>query len=200
MIVNNPNKINYENVSSIWFTSDTHFGHENIIKYTKRPFQSVEEMDKELIKRWNDVVAPDDTVYHLGDFTLGNINKFQFYIEQLNGRINILSNKWHHDKYWIKDYHKDFDIKAFVYKFRVPILLDAIEVLTIDDDSKYGKKITLCHYPLEEWESKYYGSIHLHGHIHTVGYRTHTLNKLDVGVDNNNFAPINLYDIMQLLF
>lgn len=187
------------NGSNIWFTSDTHFGHENIIKYTNRPFKTIEEMDTELINRWNDVVGLNDTVYHLGDFTLGDTDKFAYYIKQLNGNINILSNKWHHDKRWIKDYHKDFDIKAFVEKFKVPLLLDAMEVLEIDDGSNYGKKIVLCHYPLDEWESKHYNSIHLHGHIHTQGYRKHGLNKLDVGVDNNDFRPINLATVLDLL-
>jgi len=68
-----------------FFTSDTHFGHKNILKYTNRPFKSVEEMDEELIRRWNATVTPDDTVIHLGDFSLkGNVNK---YLKQLNGNI-----------------------------------------------------------------------------------------------------------------
>jgi len=76
-----------------FFTSDTHFGHKNILKYTNRPFKSVEEMDEELIRRWNATVTPDDTVIHLGDFSLkGNVNK---YLKQLNG--NIIWIKGNHD-------------------------------------------------------------------------------------------------------
>lgn len=55
---------------NIFFTSDTHFGHNNIIKLSNRPFSSVEEMNEGLIERWNDVVGAEDIVYHLGDFSL----------------------------------------------------------------------------------------------------------------------------------
>ena len=54
-----------------WWTSDTHFSHANIIRYTKRPFADVSEMNAELIARWNRVVAPGDEVWHLGDLALG---------------------------------------------------------------------------------------------------------------------------------
>src|SRR4051812_42092227 len=54
----------------IWFTADTHFGHGGAIGRFKRPFRSVAEMDAELISRWNNIVAEDDEVWHLGDFAV----------------------------------------------------------------------------------------------------------------------------------
>ena len=51
----------------IWFTSDSHFGHRNIITYSSRPFSSVEEMDETLIQNWNSVVKPNDLIFNLGD-------------------------------------------------------------------------------------------------------------------------------------
>ena len=54
----------------VYFTGDEHYGHRNVIKYCNRPFQDVDEMDREIIKRHNEVVGDDDTVYHLGDFTI----------------------------------------------------------------------------------------------------------------------------------
>ena len=55
-------------MSKIWFTSDTHFSSERTLELSKRPFKSVEEMDKILIENWNSVVGQNDTVYHIGDF------------------------------------------------------------------------------------------------------------------------------------
>ena len=69
---------------SVYLISDTHFGHKNIISYCNRPFSSVEEMDKTLIKNWNSVVKKEDTVYHLGDFAFGNKEFTQKIIKQLN--------------------------------------------------------------------------------------------------------------------
>ena len=53
----------------IWFTSDLHFNHLNILKYEpkSRPFENVAEMNEALIKNWNDRVKPEDTVFVLGD-------------------------------------------------------------------------------------------------------------------------------------
>ena len=56
----------------IWFTSDTHFRHANIIKFSGRPFANVEEMNEELIRRWNEAVPDNGIVFHLGDFCCGN--------------------------------------------------------------------------------------------------------------------------------
>lgn len=84
-----------------WFTSDTHFNHDNIIDYCGRPFKSIKHMDQELIRRWNERVKPKDTVIHLGDFMYGgsvsqeNKRKPDYYLDQLNG--NIILVKGNHD-------------------------------------------------------------------------------------------------------
>lgn len=77
----------------IWFTSDLHLGHSKIINYVNRPFYNVEYMDKCLIANWNRIVGIDDTVYHIGDFTLNK--KFEEYSSYLNG--NIIFLKGNHD-------------------------------------------------------------------------------------------------------
>jgi calcineurin-like phosphoesterase family protein len=75
---------------AIFFTSDSHFGHANIIKYCNRPFSSVAEMDREMIEQWNKVVTMYDTVYHLGDFCF---SAHAPYFNQLNGnKFLILGN------------------------------------------------------------------------------------------------------------
>ena len=67
-----------------WFTSDTHFGHANIIRYCNRPFDSVGHMDREMLKRWNEKVKPDDLVYFLGDFSMSEI-PLKTFLPKLNG-------------------------------------------------------------------------------------------------------------------
>lgn len=73
-----------------FFTSDTHFNHTNIIRYCSRPFSSVEEMNRAMIERWNAVVGPGDTVYHLGDFAMGKASEWPSILPQLNGARKIL--------------------------------------------------------------------------------------------------------------
>ena len=72
-----------------WVISDTHFGHKNVIKYDNRPFQDVAAMDEALIKNWNSVVKPGDTIYHLGDFAFSSEDKVCEVLERLNG-----NNSW----------------------------------------------------------------------------------------------------------
>ena len=84
-------------MEKIFFTSDTHFGHANIIKYCARPFASVQEMNRELIARWNAVVGPRDTVYHLGDFAFGKASEAPTFLRKLNGAKKILI-RGNHDR------------------------------------------------------------------------------------------------------
>lgn len=79
-----------------WVISDTHFGHDKIITYDKRPFKTGKEMDEAMIKNWNSVVKPNDTIYHLGDFAFHTEDAVCNILERLNGnKILILGN---HDK------------------------------------------------------------------------------------------------------
>ena len=103
-------------MNKIFFTSDHHFGHKNIIKFCNRPFESIDEMNEELISRWNAKVGPNDEVYHLGDFALCTTNEFTDIIGRLNGIIYLIGGN--HDGTamsnrkvfkWIKDY---FELKV----------------------------------------------------------------------------------------
>ncbi len=100
-------------MSTIFFTSDHHFGHKGIIKNAKRPFRSVEEMNETMILRWNEKVKKNDIVYHLGDIGLMASRKPIEILERLNGKIHLI--KGNHDDLnrnckdrfeWIKDYHE----------------------------------------------------------------------------------------------
>ena len=78
-----------------FFTADTHFNHANVIKYCARPFASIDEMNREMIARWNAVVGAKDTVYHLGDFAMGKPTEWPSFLRQLNGAKKFLSRGNH---------------------------------------------------------------------------------------------------------
>ena len=77
----------------LWFTSDTHFGCDNIIRFCGRPFKSAAEMDEELICRWNDTVPEDGIIFHLGDFCQGSKKEWESILKRLHGhKYLILGN------------------------------------------------------------------------------------------------------------
>src|SRR4051812_25435002 len=100
-------------MEQIFFTSDHHFGHANIIRYSERPFADVEEMNESLITNWNAVVGENDVVYHLGDIFMTPLPAAKAIRRQLNGRIRLI--RGNHDKVaesmpdsfeWIKDIYE----------------------------------------------------------------------------------------------
>lgn len=159
-----------------YFTSDTHFGHKNIISFSQRPFQSVEEMDEAMIDRWNEVVKPGDDVFHLGDFMFYRKEDEQRkIIDRLNGRINFLPGN-----------HDDDLVYTSRFKF-----LDPIHWMKYNHQS-----LILCHYPLLEWDKAFRGSIHLHGHCHNQWAQT-PFRRLDIGVDGHDFRPWHIDEIIE---
>ena len=163
-----------------FFTADNHFGHTNILRFTNRPFSSVEEMDEELIKRWNERIKVNDLVYHLGDFSLLSHKYVNKYFDRLNGKINLVPGG--HDKRWIRHANN----------FENVTILPAL--VTIKHNSF---PIVLCHYPMLTWDRSHYGSIHFHGHSH--GAIPNEGNRMDVGVDTNDFYPYKLDEIMEII-
>ncbi|MFD2915278.1 metallophosphoesterase family protein [Psychroserpens luteus] len=171
---------------NIYFTSDHHFGHENIIKFTNRPFGSVEEMDQELIKRWNSRVNKHDKVYHLGDFGLCKAERMRDILEQLNGKIFLI--RGNHEGAaqanpnrfeWIKDY---------------------FELNVNDANAPNGKqKIMLMHYAMRVWRSSFRGTWHLYGHSHGSLKDDPTMNSFDVGVDCHDFYPLTYDEVKDIM-
>lgn len=157
----------------IYFTADEHYGHRNIIKYCIRPFNDVDEMDRVIIARHNKLVGQDDTVYHLGDFTLVPDPKAveSKYVSKLNGKHVFLIGS--HDHWLDEETHRRMlDIKL------------------------RGQKITLCHYLMQSWHCSHHGSWQLFGHHH--GHFNGLKNQYDVGVDNNDFYPVSIEEIERL--
>lgn len=171
----------------IFFISDTHFGHANIIKHCNRPFASVDEMDEVLINNWTDTVKSKDEIYILGDFTLRSANDAHKYLTRLNGRKYFIMGN--HDRFLRK---KGFD--SYINDFE---WIKDYEMLYID-----GKCFVLFHYPILEWANYHRGSLHLHGHVHNRPVPFELPNNIkrlayNVGVDVNNFRPVSITEILK---
>lgn len=186
--------------SKLFFTSDTHFGHKNIINFSERPFTNHETMDDALIRNWNSIVPIDGIVYHLGDFSFHNAQHSKYILEQLNGKVILIQGN--HDK--CTSYFKEIH--------------DVLRLKVLDDLGTFGKytQIILSHFPFAIWDKKHYGSWHCHGHSHGTYTPVtncsdhhfkdlpHDLffkyNKiLDVGVDVWDYKPVAYTQIAEKL-
>ena len=151
----------------IYFVSDTHFYHKNIIQYSKRPFSSVEEMNQKMIDNWNAIVKPTDTVWHLGDFAFCNYLLFAKLLSDLNGEKNVILGN--HDK----------TIEENVTRLTSSGLLKSVQHYK---ELKYNSQfIVLLHYGMRVWNKSHHGSIMLYGHSH--GSLPPWGKSVDVGVD-----------------
>ena len=171
----------------VWFTSDTHFNHANVIHYSDRPWTTKEEMNAGLIERWNDSIKPGDAVYHLGDFTLTTrIELVDEWLGQLNGEIRLI--KGNHDN-WVKKLPK------LKNRDKIKWVRDYVERHFTIGGEKH--KIVMCHFPLLFWHGSHYGSIHLHGHCHGGADELNKgLRRMDVGVDSNDWRPVLLEKVI----
>ena len=175
----------------IFVTGDQHFDHANILRYCHRDFKDVDVMNAWLIDEWNRVVHKFDTVYHLGDFLFGNIERANDLFAQLNGEIHVLAYPFHHDKMWLPE--SELQLPSWVH-LEPPLMV-------LEHNSTY---VTLCHFPLEVWDRKHYYQPHLHGHSHGVLDAQRTERILDVGVDNafrltGEYRPFALYEALEII-
>ncbi|MCQ2737238.1 MAG: metallophosphoesterase [archaeon] len=205
-------KIQIENPDKLFFTSDTHFGHFNIIKYCKRPFTSTNEMNEVLIKNWNEVVPEDGIVIHCGDFILPHqfgISEYKKYLQKLNGTIFLC--RGNHDRICLGNYDTDYvfssltEYSVFDSLPTVKLLkLTIVDNLTICVD---GLQIFAQHYPA----LAYNGNCQVFGHIHTLkdgtycGINSNDKNiigkhQYDVGVDQNDYKPISYWELCDKIF
>ena len=181
----------YDDGSKIFFTSDTHFGHEHILKFCDRPFKDVEEMNYKLIDNWNKKVPHDGLVFHLGDFAWGGYELWKNIRNQLNGEIILI--KGNHD---IKNMSSTAEQELF--KYSAWQMLVEIE----------GRKVYLNHVPFLCYGGTYRdikGLVYqLFGHTHSgPGKKGTDIPRLqylfptqyDVGVDNNNYEPISWNEV-----
>ncbi|MGK0391429.1 MAG: calcineurin-like phosphoesterase family protein [Maribacter sp.] len=172
-------------MQNIYFTSDHHFGHKNIIKFSNRPFASVDEMDQEMINRWNEKVQPNDKVYHLGDVGLCSPGRLKKILDQLNGHIFLI--KGNHEK------------SALACRDRFEWIKDYYELKVDDVDCKKGVQLLcLFHYAQRTWNAGHWGTYHLYGHSHGSLPDDPAARSFDVGVDCHDFYPIS-YDEVKII-
>jgi calcineurin-like phosphoesterase family protein len=153
---------------TLFFTSDTHFGDHRTLNIHKRAFASVAAMDAAMVARWNAVVAPEDTVWHLGDVARGAAQLEL--VAQLHGSKHLIRG------------NNDPDAVA-----RAPIWASVADYAELETE---GHRLVLCHYPLRSWNGQHKRAINLHGHSH--GRLKPMPRQFDVGVDVHGFAPVTL--------
>lgn len=189
-----------ERAKMIWFISDTHFSHARIIELSNRPFGSVEEMNEEIVRRWNEVVAPEDEVFHLGDVALGPIAESLPIVSRLNGTINLITGN--HDRPF-PPMQKGREDKIAHW---TQTYLDAgfISVYPSDALMIGGQTFRLSHFPYDgdshegerfvEYRLPDDGTPLIHGHTHSNEFvtrsRAGTL-QFHVGVDAHDFRPVS---------
>ena len=176
-------------MSYIWFTSDTHFGHGNVIRYCNRPFKDKYEMDRTIIENWNSVVKPNDTVHHLGDVSFYSATKTTEIIQRLHGKKILI--RGNHDKgaaYYLRAGFVDY----FISTPRTPVKFEEFflshypyfECYTHDDRrNKFADRM------LREQGNHWL----LCGHIHEIWKNKGRC--INVGVDQWNFTPVHIDEI-----
>lgn len=190
----------------IWFSSDHHFGHANIIKYCNRPFGSVAHMDEALIHLWNEVVGPDDKVYYLGDFSLARIEYIEPIVQRLNGKKILVHGN--HDRTFPTS-KKPTPISRYIDIGFEEVCLEKLITLPLHGVAQQVKLSHLPYAPLdptEEVDRRYLhmrpkdeGHLLLHGHIHQHWKKSQCGRMINVGVDVWDYKPISISEIEQCL-
>ena len=150
-----------------FFTADTHFGHENIIRYCDRPFSSVEDMDETMIENWNAVVGPGDHVWHVGDFAFSD--KPERYFRRLNGQKHLVLGN-----------HDGARVQGLGWA--------SVREMGFVRAGTTG--VWCCHYPMRTWPHAQHGAVHAFGHVH--GALRDSRRSCDVGVDRWGFTPVTV--------
>lgn len=195
----------------IYFSSDQHYWHNNVIRYCARPYASVEEMNEDMVLKWNTIVRPEDTVYVLGDFSLAFRAVETFPQRLMGNKILVPGN---HD--FCHSYHKKSrtpeNREKWIQKYRDHGFTVLAEQVTLDLEGL--GTVNMCHHPYagpyelegggdkyEKWRPVDDGKILLCGHVHEK-WQTRKSPKgtlmINVGVDQHGFAPVSLEQIIAI--
>lgn len=185
----NGNKMKLDSkLQKIWFTSDLHLFHKNILKFNPntRSGENEFEMSSTLIHNYNNVVGENDIVFMLGDISFGKLENTLYATSLLNGKKHLVLGN--HDKIILNNMDKFNNVFESIQQYKHIYVND--------------QKIVLMHYPIESWDGQHYGSFHLHGHCHGSIKQAKNLRRLDVGVDNrtdNLMIPFSFEYIFEML-
>ena len=169
----------------IYYISDLHFGHRNVIEMDGRPFETIEEMDEALIRRWNERVTDEDDVYILGDFAYRNGFTTDWYLSRLRGRKHLING--------------NHDFRTLENGKAMAMFASVDKMCYITDN---GRGVLLCHYPVAEWYGKRYGGYHVHGHIHNrrddvYEFMSRYDKALNAGCMINGYCPVTLEELIE---
>lgn len=163
----------------IWVTSDTHFFHENVIKYSNRPFKDAKEMNECLVDNWNSVVKPGDKVYHLGDVAMGPEHREELpsLLSKLNGSKRLIVGN-HDDIPWLSKGGWFKKVMLWRVFTEWNLLLTHVPI----HESSIHERIVVA------------GGVNVHGHIHT--YDSPNGPYFNACVEKHNYTPIHIEDIL----
>lgn len=169
----------------IYYISDLHFGHANVIQFDHRPFDNVDQMDKRLIELWNEKVCQEDAVYIAGDFANRNSRAAQWYLERLNGR-----------KYLVLGNHDEALLKN---RRAMDLFEDVDKMMYVVDE---GRHICICHFPICEWKGYRKGYFHIYGHLHNRRNDTYQIMRTrkrayNAGCMLNHYTPVSLEELIR---
>lgn len=192
-------------MNNIWFSSDFHYHHKNIVRGTTswlndeskgqasvnrtRDFNTLEEHDETIVNNINQLVKENDILYCLGDWSFGGHEQIKIFREQLNCKeIHLIFGN--HDQHITSidsEYRKLF--ASCEYYKELNLKIDCIK------SGIYGKQtFVLSHYSMQVWNKSHKNSIHLFGHSH--GTLQGIGRSMDVGVDTNNLFPYHIDEIL----
>lgn len=163
-----------------YFISDLHFGHKNVLAYDNRPFKTIEEHDKALIERWNNVVGFEDEVFILGDVSWYNATKTIEILKSLNGIKHLIIGN--HDGKLLKN-------KGFRDQF-----VEITNYKEIDLEYPFKTGIVLSHYPIPCFNHHYYGWYHFYGHVHS-GFEWNMMKRVKYEMKELYDKPCEMYNV-----
>lgn len=196
-------KLNIELIpgQKIWFTSDLHFGHRNVIKFCHRPFEDIKDMRDKLISNWNNLVGDNDIVFILGDFCWFDSNtEIKKLLKQFKGQRIYLIPGNHDTEKGFRELPDNVE------------LLDSIVTLWVTVPGEKTYELVLSHLPLMTWPHREHSNCYqFFGHIHSgpgviegEARMDQDLplwpgKQYDIGVDNNEYCPVELHQVLEKL-